>query len=147
MSRIISSIILIVGLFAWTAVHPQAQTSSNCALIGTQTGAGTPLVITCPDIPTTFAAMLPHSTSGPQGVACTAPASGVAVYAQDPGTLKCFPIITVPAVGFVADVIPKTNPLFWVGRTWDSTHQFSDFPYNTVQYPPTVDTMTMYNGQ
>jgi hypothetical protein len=150
-------LILLAGLFILTTVGPHARTNAQAAgtptcvmALTTPSGGGTPS-FQCLDISTALVPILQPLLSGASfGGPCTAPASGVAAYAQISPT-QCIPITYIPAPGFVAGVLPRTNPAYWLGRTVTPTVDgwgvIDNYPYNSVQFPPDVPTMTFSSGR
>lgn len=111
MKPILNTILLLSGLFALTAIKPHAQTitPSTCVWVSqTQPPSTTTSTVpsfVCMDT-VQLSRILPASapaTSNPvQGGTCAVPQFGLALYAQDPVTHNCYPIITVPSASFVA---------------------------------------------
>ncbi len=105
MSRILSTLLLLAGLFAWTAIHPAAQPGPPVFRSCLQGGllywdpivTGQTVQTHCID-PAQFARV------ALAGVSCDAPAAGVTVYAKlNDGS--CLPLAAVAAPGGTASAV------------------------------------------
>lgn len=121
MKPFLNTFFLLLGLFVLTQVHSKTQTAptpASCIWASTA-GTSSPNMM-CVDAATLIKSVLPAAvTSAITGGPCKAPATatpGIAIYAQDPGTLVCFPVITVSDQGFVATLktpeseVERANP-------------------------------------
>lgn len=109
--RILSSVILVLGFMLAVAIEPRAQTvpapSGTCVWVST-TGTGSAVTapnFTCVDLASLIpAASAPAGASGATasvGGPCTPVTGVITIYAQDPVSKNCLPLIPVAAPGLV----------------------------------------------
>ncbi len=174
MKQILSSVILISGLFLLTKIEPRAQTTlpPTCIqVLQTTNGITIPNCLNPPAIvPLLPPVQGPQGPAGPQGLQgvqgipgpagppgtgttgtsggpCTAPGTtppSVALYAQDPTTKVCYPIIVVADPNFVASVAPSGSP-FWYLPPWYPVTTQQTWP-KTDHWPPLDGSSTYIAG-
>jgi hypothetical protein len=133
MKPFLNTLLLLIGLFVLTQVKMHTQTTLPAEACAWVTEAG----VTgeqCIDVATLIKQFGPTGATGSTGPVitggpCSAPGltpPAIAIYAQDPSTKLCFPIITVADPNFKAML--STPGTFWYAASQASTYSVPSFP-------------------